>query len=248
MDIKPDESQVAAVIAANPHRHPDRASLKVIGDRGAEVRLPIVIAHPTGACVMPDGKKPSPTWGAFVASLLGFIKAPDGMERQAALDCLLWPDVQTWAQWAARWPAIDARVWRAAKLKAGADLSIIDEPEFSEALPDAVKACCASYPQASLRRFTPKSPKQQYSLLCVIDSPSPSAWSFFNEAMKKPAADAWGMSCDLAQATCRLFYDENEGKEIPFSSVKDRWPGIIVLSNLTAAVLAGAAADVELGE
>lgn len=239
--VEPTAEEISAVIAAHPHRFPEVVHLTVVGDRGARVRLPFIVGNPTGSGPLP---KPLPVWRDFVAAVLKREEFPGGAEA-AVNDCLLWPSALTWSEWSDRWPALAGQLWRAAKQKCGADIDQVIEPDYADPKLHAdVQAALAQFPRASLRRFESHSAK----VLFLIDPPAPVVWRIFMDSMKAPGGDTWKYAREMAQACTKFVFDEKKGAAVPFEQVVGEWPGFALMTCRTVAVLAGAAAEVELGE
>lgn len=239
--VEPTTEEIAAAIAANPYRYPEVVHLTVVGDRGARVRLPFIIGNPSGSTPV---VKPLPVWRDFVAAVLKRDEFPGGAEAGVS-DCLLWPNAVTWSEWSDRWPALAGQLWRAAKTKCGADMDLIVEPDYDDPnLPVDVKAALAQFPRASLRRFESHSAK----VLFLIDPPAPVVWRIFMDSMKVTGGDTWKHAREMAQVCTKFVFDEQTGGPVAFDKVIGEWPGFALMTCRTVAVLAGAAAEVELGE
>lgn len=238
---EPSAEELQAVLSANPHRYPEIVHLTVPGARGKPQRLTFVLGNPSGACRLPAGVKPSPAWSDVVATTLK-LKKNDGNE-QIANDCVLYPDLGTFAAWCERWPALADSVWSAARKKFGGVLESLDEPAEGEKLPQAIEDGWSKWPNAALRRFTPRGRKY----LVLVDPPAAAPYSFFLDAVRKDDADYWKLSSEMARSSVRLCVDEATGAEVSYDDIAAQWPGVPLLTILTVYVLAGAAADVELG-
>lgn len=240
---EPTQEEVASILAAHPHRFPSLVHITVPGDRGVAVRLPFILGNPTGACAMPPGRPPTTIWNSFVTAALSRSALPEG-EDAAAQDALLFPALETWAQWADRWPALAGQVWKATKRKCGAILDDGPDPAPEDPkLPPAMKAALERFPRAALRRYQPKGA----SLLFLIDPPASAAWRIFMAAVKDNR-DVARNAGEMAQVCTRAIVDEKSGEEVAFEATMRRWPGLAVLACLTVSVMAGAATAIELGE
>jgi hypothetical protein len=240
---EPTPDEVAAVFAANQHRFPEISHISVTGDRGVTVRLPFVLGNPSGACKMPAARQPSTVWNSFVSAALTRGKLPEG-EEAGAQDAMLWPPPATWAQWSERWPALAGKVWTAIKRKCGAMLEGITEPDYTDdRLPDAVKAALAANPRAALRRYE----THRGSFLMLVDPPPSAAWRIFTASIA-PGSEAAKSAREMAQVCTRFIFNEKSAAEVSFEAMVAEWPGLAVQACLTVSVLAGAAADIELGE
>jgi hypothetical protein len=238
---EPSTEDLQVVLAAHPHRFAEVVHLTVPGARGKPQRLTFVLGNPSGACRLPPGQKPSPAWSDVVSTTLR-LKKSEGSE-QIANDCVLFPDGAAFGQWCERWPALAESVWVAARRKLGGVLESIDIPDDTETMPASFEAAWEKHPNASARRYTPRDQK----LLCLIDPPSYAPWHFFLDEIRKPDADPWKLSQQMASASVRACYDERAHADVAYEDVATRWPGVPLLTMLTVYMLAGAAADIELG-
>lgn len=248
MDIQtPTTEQVTAICSERSARFPEPAAITMPGDRGVPVRLPFILGNPSGSCLLPD-KERSSTWASFISAMFKLSQSPDNIEDVAAMDCILYPDFATYAEWCKRWPALPGAVWRAVRKKCGIDFGILDEPAFDD-VPAEVKEASNAFPSASLRSFSVRRNKTDYKIIAIIDAPSATTWRFFLEAMRKPKADHWTLTRQMAQASIKLVFDQVSGKAMNLDEeVIAPWPGIAVLSVLTVGQLAGVSAEIELGE
>lgn len=244
MDIlkAPTPEEFAALELAQAHRFPERGHITVVGDGGAPVRLPIVLANPSGSCKMPSGQTGSPMWSLAAGAMMQFAGVPSA--DRLSNDCVLWPDAATFQSWVARWPALHERVWSMVRKKVAADTSSFEETAEGEAFPDIIAAAVSQFPHAVVRRFTP----QGRSILAVIDSPSMLAWRFFLDAGRKRGAEYWKLISEMSGSCVRVLADEETGHSLSFDDVAARWPGIPVIAAMTVSVLAGMAGESELGE
>ena len=249
MDVlTPSTEQLASLLATHAARFPTPASITMVGDRGVPVRLPFVLGNPTGACPQVSERERTTTWGVFIAATMKLVDAPDHLAETGAAECVLYPDAVTYAEWRARWPALSAAVWSAVKQKCGTEQTAIDEPAFDDELATPVREAAVASPSACLRRFTMRRKKADYSVVLVIDSPKTVSWRFFIEAMRKPKADHWQLTREMAEACIKVAYDETAGAAVSLDEVVAPYPGVALLATLIVGQLAGVAADVELGE
>ena len=232
------------------HRFPEKYVISLPGDRGATVRIPIVLGNPSGACKMPPGQKPSVAWANYIAAV--FRARPENVElvRQAATDCLLWPDSATWNQIIGRWPAAADPLWQAAREKCGAALASMNIPGKDETPPEPIAKALDKYERAVWRRLYPTGDE----VVVVVDAPKSIAWTFFSDAMKKSDADRWSLVCEMAQiavpaavrAVPATMQAEASYEPISFvDEVMRRWPGFAVHVGATISELAGISAAVQ---
>jgi len=251
VEIKPPTADdLAVLLAKNAHRFPDKRTISLPGDRGSTVRIPVLIGNPSGACKMPIGERPSAAWSNVIAETFSVLDKGVDVVRQAAADCVLWPDPLTWAQVAERWPAAPDTLWKAAREKCGASLAQLDIPAADEQPHELVKAVLDKYPRAVWRRLdgdgTP--------LVIVVDAPKSIAWSFFSSAMRKSDSDRWELITQMTQGAVPGAWrvtpatmSTPEQLE-PFDFIGEglaRWPGFALHVALTLGQLAGIAARVD---
>jgi hypothetical protein len=249
MEIKtPTTEQVAAICSEHAARYPEPAAITMVGDRGVAVRLPFILGSPSGACKLAADKK-APIWASFVGAALKMSEAPGNAEELAANDCILYPDFATYKEWCTRWPALPSAVWRAVRRKIGMELDAVEEISFDDELPDAVKAALVTFPAASIRRVNVRARKVDRQFVCLISPPPAPSWRFFLEAMRKPRADHWSLTMEMAQGSIKIAHEASTNREIDVGSeLLTPWPGVALLTLATVSVLAGQTADVELGE
>lgn len=216
------------------HRFPELKYFPKPGDDGKEVRLPVVLGNPTGACKMPKGARISKAWDDKVAETFGASK-PD----MSALvsDCILWPPPPLWATWLQRWPALEDSLSSAVIKKYGGSSDQISEPGTAEVTPEAIAAARASAPGATWKRFASKG--TQIDLL--IKAPSSTQWAMFTDAMKRPENDHWALALELATA-CTV------ASTTTIADAFARWPGLVLWVDREASWLAGMSSKFEEGE
>lgn len=212
------------------HRFPDLKFFPKPGDDGKDVKLPVVLGNPSGACKMPKGARASKAWANKVAQTFG---AGDAEWAPLVADCILWPPPHVWASWLQRWPAIDDSVRPALVKKYGGDTDLISYPEGDA--PEVIES--ARVPGSLWIRFEPKGS----TVDLLIKAPTSTQWAMFTAAMKAADADHWMLALDLATA-CIL------ASTMPAADAFARWPGLALLVDREAAHLAGNASRYEEGE
>jgi hypothetical protein len=213
------------------HRFPDLKYFPKPGDDGKDVKLPVVLGNPSGACRMPKGARVSPAWGQKVAQTFG---AGDAEWAPLVTECVLWPEPHVWAAWLQRWPALAESVRPALVKKYGGDTDLISEPTSDVEVPDAVATRAAG---TTWMRFEPKGAV----IDLVVKAPSSAQWAMFTEAMKQPDADHWTLALELATACV-------PASTMPVAEAFVRWPGLALLVDREASYLAGMASKYEEGE
>lgn len=234
------DAEVQALRATHAHRFPQTASLTVPGDRGAQVRLSLVVGNPTGACKMPPGEKVRSAWNDLVAAGL---KMTGDLAERVATDCLLWPDAATWATWCARWPALPSRL-AATVIAPKVGGVALNEPETDEAPPAALADVLAKNPAAQWYRAN----RDGEHFALVIAPPDPVRWRFYEEAREKKGAAVWALLRELAEAQVLACVQLPDGAPRDVVTLYERWPGFAFFVVAVVSYLAGGAADAELGE
>jgi hypothetical protein len=243
----PTEVELADLLAKNAHRAPEKARVVVV-DGDTDVRLPLLLGIPSGACAAPDPLA-SAAWDNTVAAT--FKMRADVEEDTEALveDCVLWPPPAVWATWTARWPALPQMVLIALRQKLGASMKQIYEPARGEkpldskrALLEPIAKLVAAHPGATWRRLT----FQGVTLVVAMRPPDSGVYRLFKDAMSKRGAKAAALARDFA-AACTLGIVFDGGAAISAEEVFARWPGAYLLLAFNGVGLAGLAAEVELG-
>lgn len=238
----PSAKEAARLLAEFAYRHPEKASLEVVGDRGAPVRLPILLGNPTGACRLPSGMRPSPAWQDSIAVTLRLRRVEDSAADLLGADCVVWPAPGVWAEWVERWPALTGRVAELARQKMGGVLDAVVEPAANAKAPEAVDEALAGRPRAVWRIVNVPSTR----LDLAIDAPTGAVYDAFLDAVRKPDADLWRLCGDLVRACVPVVVAN--GGAMPVEEVLDRWPGLGVVLIAVVAQLAGAGAKARMGE
>src|SRR5579859_3741180 len=112
---EPQPEELQRITQQFAYRLPEVAHITVVGDRGAQVRLPFILGNPLATCKLPPGRRPTSLWSDFLAAVLKRDRLAS--TDDAAVECILYPDGATWGQWANRWPALADQVWRAVRKK-----------------------------------------------------------------------------------------------------------------------------------
>lgn len=217
------------------HRFPELRYFPKPGDDGKEVRLPVVLGNPSGACAMPDGKRASKAWTYLVAATFG--ARDDSDDAPIIGDCVLWPPPSVWAAWVERWPALPPSVAPALRRKYGGSITQISDPGDDVECPPEIAAGLAEHPRASWVRFKPKGAE----IDLLIKPPPAHVWSLFREAMKGGDADHWALVLDLA-------VNSVAASTRPAAVAIGQWPGLALLIGQRVALLAGARTEFEEGE
>lgn len=238
----PAPEQYAALVTAQAHRFPVKRTVTVKGDGGATVKLPLVIGNPSGACDMPPGEKAAPAWATSVSVTLGKRKGTTDTGRELTLDCVLWPAAAQLDEWIERWPGLPGRILDSVREKICSQLVQLRDPEFDEVPPAALASTLAHYPRAAWYRFAaPGEP-----LAVVIEAPESAKYEFFVAETNKPDARHWELTKQMAAAQVKAVA-KSDGAPLATEEMIKRWPGTAVLAMQAVAVLAGSAAEVELG-
>jgi len=238
MQVKaPSPEELAALLEQHPHRHPEKATITVIGDGGRAVRLPVLLGNPSGACRMPSDKPSSPVWGSLLGAGLRVRSEPTDIGEQLAIDCVLCPERCIWTQWVGRWPGLPRKVADLLLQKIRSLPGTVEVPWEGDEIPEPIASALAAHPRAVWRRLrVPGDP------VIVIDPPPAPVWRIFQDAIERPHADLWTAVRELAEGRVIASAPTAIGEAI------DRWPGIAVLLVGEINRLVGAAAEVELGE
>lgn len=245
MNISPPPvEELARLLSTHAHRHPQKAKITVPGDGGRPVVLAVLLGNPSGACRMPAGARPTGAWEKVVAATFGLCADGPEILQQLIADSVLWPDAGTLAQWQARWPALAVALRQPVRAKCGAALSQIEQPDLDEEPPPAIAETQAAAPEIAWRRLRPT---RADVLAVAIAPPDPALWTLFQEAVKKPDAAVWQSVREMAEASVKACV-RADGGAAPLAQILDRWPGLALLLVATVGQLAGAAAEVELGE
>jgi hypothetical protein len=218
------------------HRFPELRYFPKPGDDGKEIKLPVILGNPSGACRMPKGERVSRAWAASVTATFKQQSEPFDY-GPLVTDCVLWPDPRTWASWTQRWPALADSVRPALVRKYGGAQALISEPGPEEEQPAELTEALATHPGASWLRFSPKGT----AVDLVVTAPTSFAWASFTEAMKRPNADTWALTLDMATAC-------TPAATKPIADLFARWPGLPLLVMHHASYLAGLATAYEEGE
>jgi hypothetical protein len=242
MDIqRPTEAELAALLAEHAHRFPEKARFTV-ADGDADVKLPVLLGNPSGACKMP-GSLVSPAWDATAAATFKMRPDSEAVTEQLVADCVLWPNGETWLIWVQRWPALPEVVHAAVRQKTGARVAMLVEPKPGETCPDALVPALARVHGAVWRHLKP--PGGEFT--AAISPPDSGAWRMFGDAMKRRDAEHAQLARDLAES-CLLATVGSDGLVVKAADIFDRWPGMVLLVGLIVAHLAGLTASYELGE
>jgi hypothetical protein len=238
----PSDDELRDLLAEHAHRHPDKAAVTVVGDGGLPVRLPFLLGTPTGACELGEDVRPSSAFADLLASAIGLKAEPPDLGPRLARDVVLWPSPPTLAQWMARWPALPARISEALAQKLAIKDSCLEEPSYDEEPPAAIAAAIAADSRTTWRRLRP--PGAVFA--AAIRPPAPQPYRIFQDALKKAKADPWPVVRDGACAGLSVVVDEG-GKVVDAATVMKRWPGLAALVIAEVRLLAGAGAEVQLG-
>lgn len=238
----PSAEEAARLLAEHAYRHPEKATITVPGDRGASVRLPLIIGNPSGSCRLPATLRPSPAWNDSIAVTLGVRKPEDTDADQLGADCVLWPPLATWNEWVDRWPGLPGRVADLARQKFGGVLSAVAEPAFDAVPPPAIGAALDAHPRAAWRIVAVPG----CALHLVVDTPSPATYGAFMDSIRRAGSDPWKLTGELVRGCVPLVLDGTA--PVTIDDMLDRWPGVGVVLIAVIAQLAGAGAEVRLGE
>ena len=239
LDLAPPSPEVLEqLLAAHSHRYPEKATLPVVGDRGEEVLLRLVLALPTGAVIAREGDRASSAWRDAVESMTGARADASAFSDRLALDCVVWPPPPLLATWRARWPAILGDIAYAALRKTGALRSMLVAGEGDP--PPAIVEAQDREPRAVWRRLLP--PGGVYDV--AIAPPDAARHDIYEDAIRRREIDPVALVRQLAEAQTVACIN---GAPVPPAEVFARWPGIAVLVAAEARRLGGAAAAVRLG-
>lgn len=131
----PAPEVLSQLLTEHARRFPEKRSADVIGDRGAIVSLPLLIANPTGTTGRPDAL---PVWADTIATNMGAMHATGAALSDALVrDCLLYPGRGLLAQWEERWPVIVEELALVVLGKLGARESVL-EPAAGTPAPESI--------------------------------------------------------------------------------------------------------------
>ena len=244
--VRPSADELAELLAHHAHRYPERSGVTMRGD-GEDVRLPLLLGNPSGACSMPSGSKPSPAWASLLSGGGGVDAA---LARQLADDCVLYPPRATWAQWVARWPGLPgsvASVVIADKLAMRPET--IAAPVYSDEAPAPIAAALAAHPRAAWRWLRPRPRGDSFAV--AINPPESAAYRMYTDALRKPGSDAWAMHRQLVDAVivaCVRVRPDDSASTEPVGATLDRFPGLVLGLVGVAKEMVGASVEITLGE
>lgn len=230
----PTAEERALLKKDHAHRFPELRYLLMPGD-GAKIRLPVVLGNPSGACKMPEGRKPRGAWKKSVAATFG--RETDFDFSALVTDCVLWPTQSVFAQWCERWPALMDAIRSPLRAKYGGAQSLVSEPGREEEHAPEIEAALEANPSATWMRFSPKGAV----IDVVVKAPASHVWSLFVEAMRAADADAWALVLDLTVSSV-------VASTAPIDTTLARWPGLALLVGREVGYLAGMVAEVVEGE
>lgn len=244
--VAPPPEEEQQNLLAISHRFPEKRTLTVFGEGGQLVRLPYIIANPTGACALPAGKRPTVAWGNLVRAQLKLGEDGPRIVQSVVEDCLLWPGRDLLAQWAEYWPGLYASLMVPVRRKVAGDAGslVTPDPDDEDDQPPApIAEALAAHPRAVWRWLVPRKAER---FAIVIDAPDGPTWRLFQEAMNKPDVDAWALVLDVVRA-CNRAITSPKGEAASLDATLNRWPGLGVGLFTVASVLGGAAAADEEG-
>jgi hypothetical protein len=231
----PPPDVLARALEENAQRFPEKFEISVPGDRGKEIKLPVVLGIPSGALPLDDkgniasGRKPAPGWGLMIASALGFREeTPDELD-DFVRDCVLWPPRATWNTWRDEWPGMGPRVLRDLKKKIARGSEFIDTPDDDQEPPAEIKLS-----RRGLWRILKPAPGIVRSV--AVEPVDAETWRMYMRAMR--------LGEDAPKHT-RAIVDMATGGTV--SDVLDRYPGFVLMLASLVAYLAGCGAEVERG-
>jgi len=245
--VRPSAAEIAALVAENAHRFPEKAMFQAPEGAG-DVSLPVLLGIPSGACKLPGGKFATSAWSDTIAVTFKMLKGADASPEQLAADCILWPDAGTWGKWVERWPALPGRVVVALRRKLASSLEMIDEEPKGE-MPEAVQAAIARMPSAVWRKLEvdgPGRPSKPEFYDMVVAPPDAGVWRMFCAAMKVRGEAYASLARGLAESCVVVCV--KDGAAVTAEALFDRYPGHVILVGLTAAHLAGISASFTMGE
>jgi hypothetical protein len=230
----PPPDTLAVLLDQNAHRHPEKATVTVIGDGGASLVLPLLLGIPSGTNKDPAGAPPLPAWENLVAATMGARKAT-GVSAELVRDCLIYPTRGVLAGWEDRWPAIIDSLDGVVLEKIGAVESFLVEPRAGEKAPDAIASVVAASPTGTWRWIT-CGPER---LPVVVVPPSKPHYDALKAALKRDGVECTALLDDLIGACV---------KGPGFAARVKQWPGIALPLEHLIVKMAGAAAEARLGE
>lgn len=238
----PSDDELGALFLEHAHRHPEKAAIFVTGDGGVPVRLPIIIGVPTGACDLPPDVKPSSAFADLLAAALGLKDEPHDLGQRLVRDVVIWPDAPTVASWLVRWPGLPARIGEVLRQKLAIKDACMEAPAFDEEPPALVAAAMADDERATWRRLKPPGA----SFAVALRPPAPQPYRIFQEALRKGKVNPWPVVLDGALSGIVVLVAEG-GPVADAHVVMKRWPGLAALIIAEVRLLAGAGAEVQLG-
>ena len=229
------------LLTGNAIRFAERAHLEVIGDRGRPVRLPLVVAVPSGSL---DSGKASDVWQRVLSARHNGVDGGD-LDEELAIDCLLYPDAETRKLWISRWPRVLNQVAGLICQKIGLlDSGILGTPDAAEPDPEVLAEALKAHPAAAWYALRPGSER----LYAVVEPPSLAAWRIFEQRRKTKGTRLHGLLSELVTAQVVAVVQETGGALVPMAPLLARFPGLVSVLGIAVRHLAGGATEAALGE
>lgn len=228
------------------HRYPELVTLRLPGDGGERVDVPLVLGNPSGACSMPEGMPVSSAWSNLVRAALGQRREGD-VAGQVSADCILWPERSAWAKLALRWPGLPGSIVDEVRKKVGTVGAAVAKPFAGDEVPEPLAAALGFDARRVWLSLQPR-PAIRYAV--VIEPPAAGEWRLFQQALDQRDGDHWKQVRGFALRCVRVAVvrDGEEWKPITFSEIVDRFPGLVFGVTSQVNEMLGANAEAELGE
>ena len=243
----PSSDERARLRSEHAHRFPEVATLRLIGDGGAPVSLPIVLGNPSGACDLPPGEKPSPAWSQLLRASLNLAAESPNLAGMLASDCVLWPDAATWGRHVARWPGLPVSVAGELRRKVGLRGDALSDSWAGDDAPAPLAAAIAADPRVAWYVVRPRD-GVRYAV--ALRPPEASVWRLASKQISEPDGDPWrqvrGLASRCAVAAAKA--DGDEWAACDLAELVDRFPAIAVLLLGRIGALVGSGAEAELSE
>jgi len=227
-------------------RFPDLVTLRLPGDGGAIVPLPLVLGNPSGV-TEPLEAAASQAWIMLLRAGLGLTKEPGDLAALLATDCVLYPSREELAAAVKRWPDLHKSIVDEVRSKIAMGATAIAAPWAGDPVPPAIAAVLANDPR---RVWFHVRPRDGVRYVVALTPAEAAPWRASKKALASADADHWKVIRSLAEKSCAACVVDKDGEWLPFdaSEMIARFPGIAVRIAGKLADLAGGGAESELGE